>query len=244
MFFVGPLRNNHGKIIAAVSIRLDPFKNFTRLTQGGRIGETGETYAFSKQGYLYTVSRFAEQMEKQGLLPKGQKGILKIKVTDPGGNLMTGFSNPIPPKDRSLTLMAESATQGNSGTNTIGYRDYRGVPVLGAWLWDEALGMGLTSKIDLKEALDPFYFVRNILLLVLSVIVIFSLFLTALSAWVGEQTNLTLRKARDDLEQRVRDRTEEIKRKNVFNKWTVLILLNISVEINPIQTHTHRSFNA
>jgi len=243
MFFVGPLRNIHGEIIAAVSIRLDPFKNFTWLTQSGRIGETGETYAFSNLGYLYTESRFAQQLEKLGLLPQGQKGILKLRISDPGGNLLKGFQNDPTIKDRPLTLMAQNATEGQPGSNIVGYRDYRGVPVLGTWLWDDTLGIGLTSEIDLEEALDPYYSVRNIVILVLSVIVIFSLLLTALSAWVGEQANRTLKSARDDLEERVKDRTEEIKRKNVFSE----LHKNIAVSANrnlPLKEGMQLALNA
>ena len=228
MFFVGPLRNDRGDIIAAVSIRLNPFKSFTQLAQSGRIGETGETYAFSKKGYLYTESRFTPQLEKLGLLHLGQKGILKLRIIDPGENLATGFHNDYSKNNSSLTLMAQNATEGRPGTNIVGYQDYRGVPVLGTWLWDDALGIGLTTEIDLEEALSPYYSVRNIIILVLSVIVIFSLLLTALSAWVGEQANRTLKKARDDLEKRVQDRTEEIKRKNVFSE----LHKNIAVSAN------------
>jgi len=35
-----------------------------------------------------------------------------------------------------------------------GYRDYRGVPVFGAWVWDGELGMGLTSEVDVPLCQD------------------------------------------------------------------------------------------
>jgi PAS domain S-box-containing protein len=210
MLFVGPLRNTKGEVIAVVALRIDPSREFTQLAQGGRLGESGDTYAFNQQGYILTESRFEGQLEKLGLVPQGQKEILTMRVSDPGGNLVTGFLGSPSLKNRPLTLMAQSATTGRAETNTQGYRDYRGVPVLGSWLWDDVVGMGLATEIDLEEALEPYYSVRNIIVLVLSVIVIFSLVLTALSAWIGEQANLVLRKARDDLEQRVEDRTLEL----------------------------------
>ncbi len=210
MFFVGPLRSSTGKVIAAVSLRIDPFQDFTQLTQGGRLGESGDTYAFNKQGYLLSESRFEGQMEKLGLISQGQNEILTVRMSDPGGNLTTGFQDSPPLNSRPLTLMAQSATAGEAGTNIQGYRDNRGVPVLGAWLWDDVLGLGLASEINMEEALEPYYSVRNIIVLVLSVIVIFALILTALSAWIGEQANLTLKKSRDDLEDRVKERTQEL----------------------------------
>ena len=232
MFFVGPIRNAQDKIIAAVALRIDPFRDFTRLAQGGRIGESGETYAFNQEGYLITESRFKEQTEKLGLISNGQSGILKVRVSDPGGNLMTGFLGSQSINSRPLTLMTQSATTGQSGINIQGYRDYRGVPVLGTWLWDENLELGLATEIDLEEALSPFYVMRNIIVLVLSIIVIFSLVLTALSAWIGEQANLVLRKARDDLEIRIEERTrelqasEEMTRSVITNAMDAVIMID------------------
>ncbi len=45
-----------------------------------------------------------------------------------------------------------------------GYRDYRGVPVFGAWQWDFELGMGMTSKIDVVEALSTYFTMRSTVL--------------------------------------------------------------------------------
>ncbi len=250
MFFVGPLLNIQEKVIAVVALRIDPFRDFTQLAQGGRIGESGETYAFDQQGYLLTESRFEGQLEKLGLISKGQKGILTARVSDPGGNLVEGFREAPSISDRPLTLMAQSATEGQTGTNIQGYRDYRGVMVFGTWLWDDVLGFGLASEIDMEEALDPLYSVRNIIILVLSIVVIFSLILTALSAWVGEQANLTLKKARDDLEDRVEERTkelrkseEEIKRKNLFSELHKNIAVSASQNL-PIEEGMKLTLNA
>ena len=55
-------------------------------------------------------------------------------------------------QDMRLTVMAQSATQGETSFNVEGYRDYRGVPVIGAWRWIDDLDMGITSEIDVAEA--------------------------------------------------------------------------------------------
>ena len=36
-------------------------------------------------------------------------------------------------------------------TDTEGYRDYRGVQVFGAWLWNADLGLGLATEIDTDD---------------------------------------------------------------------------------------------
>ncbi|GEM_PF-820536 len=227
MYFVGPLRNSKGEVIAALAFGMDPLKDFTFLAQGGRIGESGETYAFNKKGFFITESRFERQLEQLGLISKGMNEILSVRVSDPGGDLTAGFNAP-PPEERHLTRMAKSATEGNTDTDIIGYRDYRGIQVLGTWLWDDILEFGLTSEIDLEEALGPFYFTRNIIILVLGVTLLFAIVLTALSLWMGEQANVTLREARDDLEDRVNERTRELQKKNIFSE----VHKNIAVGAN------------
>ena len=48
--------------------------------------------------------------------------------------------------------MARSAVSGESGVDLIGYRDYRDLTVVGAWLWDQELGLGITTELDADEA--------------------------------------------------------------------------------------------
>ena len=50
MFFAAPIKNKQGNIIAVVTRRVDPSRDFTRLIQLGRIGKSGETYAFGRYG--------------------------------------------------------------------------------------------------------------------------------------------------------------------------------------------------
>ena len=139
MFFAAPIKNIKGNIIAVVTQPVDPSMDFSRLIQLGRIGRSGETYAFSRYGKLLSESRFDEDLRKAGLIGQNEKSILSISIRDPGSDMTKGFSPSIPRYQQPLTLMAREATQGKSGLNVTGYRDYRGVPVYGAWLWDDNL---------------------------------------------------------------------------------------------------------
>ena len=42
-----------------------------------------------------------------------------------------------------------------------GYRDYRGVPVFGAWLWNANLDIGLAVEVDVAEALSNYFWTRT-----------------------------------------------------------------------------------
>ena len=210
--FVGsPVRNENGETIAVFVLRMDPYIHFIRITQLGRIGQSGETYAFDKQGRLISESRFDQKLRRIGLVEPDGKGILQIRIEDPGGNLMEG-STASPPEDkRELTLMAKSAVAGRSGFSVDGYRDYRGVPVFGAWLWDSDLGFGLTTEIDEDEALQPFYATRLVILSVLGATVVLSFALSSGLIWVRKQSERSLEKAYTELEVRVDERTRALK---------------------------------
>ena len=212
MFLVTPVRDTTGKkVVAAFATRLDPLADYSRIIQLGRIGNSGETYAFNRNGRLISASRFEEDFRLIGILGEKERSILNIQLRDPGGNLLEGHTIPDNFGDRPLTLMAAEATAGRPGRNVEGYTDYRGVPVMGAWLWDKQLGIGLATEIDQAEGLSSFVTTRNTVLAVLSITVLVSLFLVGLSIWIGRSANRSLRKARDDLELKVEERTQELK---------------------------------
>ncbi|MCI5224218.1 MAG: diguanylate cyclase, partial [Candidatus Electrothrix sp. AR4] len=88
IFFAAPLIDNNNNIIAIITLRLDPTKNFSRVIHLGRLSNSGETYAFDEQGRLLSESRFTEQLRQIGLIKPNEKSILNIHITDPGRNLL------------------------------------------------------------------------------------------------------------------------------------------------------------
>jgi polar amino acid transport system substrate-binding protein len=211
MFFAAPIKNKQGSVIAVVTQRVDPSLNFTRLIQLGQIGKSGETYAFGLYGKLLSKSRFDKELRKAGLLGEDEKSILSVSVRDPGGDLTKGFTPAVPRYQQPLTLMAEQATKGKSGLNVEGYRDYRGVSVYGAWLWDAELEIGLTTEIDEAEALGPYYTTRTVILTVLGITVFLALGSLVFAVVIQERAGRALQKSHDELEYRVDERTVELK---------------------------------
>lgn len=153
MFVGAPISDANRTIIAALVFRIDPFADFTRLLQRGRLGQTGETYAFDHTGRLISESRFDSQLQEIGLITPDQRGLLNIEVRDPGFNVLENPA-PNPHQNKPLTRMALSAIHQQPGADLTGYRDYRGVKVVGAWTWRESLDMGLATEIDVTEAFE------------------------------------------------------------------------------------------
>ena len=196
MFVGAPVREG-GATLAVLTFRVDPVADFSSTTRLGRMGETGETYAFNKAGKMITESRFEKQLREVGMLAPGMRSILNVEVRDPGGNLLEGFRPKLPSSERPLTHMAQQAIKGGArdsltsvdlygptehqglvGDNLDGYRDYRGVPVVGAWVWNEELGFGLTTEIDQLEAYRTYHTARWALMVGLALTVALSLGLT------------------------------------------------------------------
>jgi signal transduction histidine kinase len=169
MTFAAPIRNEAGDVIAGLALRADPSQDFTRTTYVARLDETGETYAFDSHGRLLTESRFDDELRGAGILPSDAVSILNVVVRDPGGNIAKGYHSKTPQEQQPLTRMAATAVEGNAGIDTDGYRDYRGVRVIGAWLWDKKLGMGLATEMDYREAFSSYRYFRELVLSVLLV---------------------------------------------------------------------------
>jgi hypothetical protein len=154
MALLVPVRDDSDQVIAMVALGIDAARSFSRLLEAARTGASGETYVFSRDARMLSVSRFEGQLREIGLLPDDPAvgSFMNVLIRDPGGDLAAGFTPLLPPLSRPLTRMAESAVLGGTGADLDGYRDYRGVLVVGAWTFVEELGLGIATEIDILEA--------------------------------------------------------------------------------------------
>ena len=135
------------QVVGVLALQIAPEEEFSRILQLGRLGATGETYAFNKEGMMVSGSRFDDELILLGILPDKEQSqsILNVMLRDPGGNMLEGFRPKVRRASLPLTKMASAAIAGNSGVDVEGYRDYRGVPVV-------APGVGY---LNMKWALRP-----------------------------------------------------------------------------------------
>jgi PAS domain S-box-containing protein len=159
-----PILSGSGEVIAGLVFYIDPLTDFSRILQAGRLLDSGETYAVSRDGLLVSESRFDEQLRAAGIIGPDQSSILNISVTDPGANLLNGEEGQ-PQAQRPLTRMAASLTQMETGSDVTGYRDYRGVNVAGAWTWNEEYGFGIATEADWDESFANVTAIRPALIL-------------------------------------------------------------------------------
>jgi len=186
MFVVVPIQRADLTLIAALACRMDPRKEFSDMLSQSRFGKSGEIYAFNRDGYLVSESRFESELKDLGLLPDTPTAtsILQLRLLDPGVDLRSG--RPVSSRDSlPLTRMASQATRGEIGADVQGYRDYRGVLVAGAWTWINGYNFGLAAKIDLEEIRRPFVILRHASLLNLGLLGLSALGLAGFTAVVN-----------------------------------------------------------
>jgi eukaryotic-like serine/threonine-protein kinase len=162
MFAVSPIRAADGRIIAMLGLRIAPDKDFTRILATARSGETGETYAFDRKGLMLSQSRFDDQLKQLALIPDSTdaQSILTLELRDPQVDLSKGKASSTRRAELPFTRAITEAIAGRDGLDVNGYRDYRGVPVVGAWTWLPDLNLGLVTEMDVSEAFGPLWSVR------------------------------------------------------------------------------------
>jgi PAS domain S-box-containing protein len=206
--FAAPVQDAYGTPYGLIAQRREALEDFSAILETGRIGHSGETYAFNSDAVMVSRSRFREELVDLGMLEAGQTAVLGVPLRVPAAKH--------DPRDRGaretgpLTRMAQSALAGRPGVDLSGYLDYRGELVLGAWTFDHETGLGIATEINAEEALEP----ARTLGMTLGGILVLTLALTtgatSLTLILGERTSRILTRAKDELEDRVVERTREL----------------------------------
>jgi len=210
MFFAVPVVNENNEVIAVITKQVDFEGMFSSILTEDSLGKSVETYALDKSGTLLSNVRFEEELKMIGLLKSDLQSSLNIEIRDPGINLFnTSGVTPQNP-DWPLTLMANHISEGKSGSNLTGYRDYRGVEVIGTWVWDDTLNMGIAAEVDISDAFKVTtifsYVIWSILLI--SLVLLFGGTLFTLK--IGTRATKALARSHLELEGLVDERTKAL----------------------------------
>jgi signal transduction histidine kinase/CheY-like chemotaxis protein len=143
MMIVVPIEGeNQRNIIGVLALTIDPSHSFAGFFRTIRPGETGDSYAIDSNALMLTNSRFLKEMNLKSTA-------LNLHIQDPSLAQKAQGSRGT----ETLTFMAKHLTT-NSETwfNLDGYQSYRGEEVVGAWIWVDALNMGITVEMGYEEA--------------------------------------------------------------------------------------------
>jgi signal transduction histidine kinase/DNA-binding response OmpR family regulator len=153
--FVGvPIFLDGPEPAAYFAVRIGPIGLLVRESQT-RVGVGGVSYLIDRFGRLHANRSWLNlDLEQYGLHSEPFRGRPYLFARDPGKNLLL---HPGDEGDRSrlpLTRAALGVQQGN-GASLTPYRDHRGVDVVGTWVWDPKLGLGIVTEISATEAYAP-----------------------------------------------------------------------------------------
>ncbi len=174
MYVCAPIRDASFQIIGVLGMQIRPEREFTQILQLGQVGTSGETYAFNSEGLMISNSRFDEELILLGLLPDREhsQSMLELMVRDPGVDMTVGDRPEVRRSQLPMTKNAAEAIAGNSGIDVDGYRDYRGVPVIGAWTWLPKYGIGLTTEVEASQAFRPLVILQRTFLLIYTLLIL------------------------------------------------------------------------
>lgn len=212
MMMLSPVLGSQGDLKAVIVLRLLPAGYFNQISQQGRLGDSGETYAFNRNGIMISESRFRQQLLQMGLIEPSELELFQLRIADPGENLLPLGqplkTDPLMP----LTRMAREAVQERDGFDVTGYRDYRGVMVVGAWRWLDEYGFGLAVEMDRQEALQSYYQTRTTLMGAVTITILLGVMFVASLARMQHLSRQRLLQVQMQLETRVKERTQELTR--------------------------------
>jgi len=249
IIFVGPVKDENNQVIAVILLCKRPWKDFSNALRPFSSVRTSETFLLNKDGKLLLHIQCIDeenQTNNQDLSSKSQISDQEKKT----GKDSTNNNSQLPLTHmiyRVLQLKKDmdykSILDGNSKieTDLTGYRDYRGTLVIGAGLWNADMQVGIITEIDIDDALSTYYMTRKMFFSILGFTLFLSVGAVLLVLLLGERTREKLMSAKNNLEEKVTERTQDLmlrekKFYSVFDQtlqWMVLLDTNAHiVEIN------------
>jgi len=217
IYFFSPIYDLEHNLVGVLGQSIDHEGDFANLFKLTRAALSDKVYAFDSHGRLLSPVSTDDELKALGLLEDDQTSVLHTIVRDPGRDIrktsFEGNTGKLP-----LTRFVQRAISKEPGLDHAGSRDFRGVKVVGGWVWLDNLNLAIAIELDHNEAFSTYYATRNTVIAVLAITLLISVLATLFVLALGERSNKSLVKAKELLEQRVRERTSELRTKQVALK--------------------------
>ena len=158
-------------VIGAMMVSSTSFMSELRENLGEALVPDAQCYMIDENGHFTSDIEDQDRMlslpEMQELREKNGK--ILLHCLDPGIDLLNSNNQqPDSPETWTPTLAARGIMLGKDGENIQGYRDYRGILVIGAWNWIEELERGIIIEVPYTEAFRGIEFVSWVFLILLA----------------------------------------------------------------------------
>ncbi len=225
MFIVTPIKDHEENVIAALTLRVQASGHISNILQQGRIGASGESYLVNTLGEMLSKSRFEADLSSIAYFKNLNKNEQLISLKAPKVDITLANSAEVDVRQQPFTFMANDLinnvrpdsqnilNKNKVASNVIGYNDYRGISVYGAWVWDSKLGFGIATEIDAAEAMHGVSSLRNKLMLISFVTLLLTLTSNIFTVTVGQRSTKYMRRSKEELEKIVEQRTQELQQR-------------------------------
>lgn len=225
LYSLAPVRNVTGQAISLLILEIDPNSSFYSLFDKSAFGETGEAYLFDMSGYIISASRalgsghlhYPLKIEAERQDDTRLKSTISFKQVD-----LSGYQVREP------------------------YLSYQNQPVVGGWVWDKNLGVGVAVEQSAEESNRLLDYFQKVFILFSGAVVI------SITAFFGVLINNNIGRVKKEramrqtlsqqLEQLHREKTHEIEsrearyRSIIDTAWDAIFAIdndNIIRSLNP-----------
>ncbi len=184
--FICPIYDEDNVVIGLIVGSYLAKDEFSDILQISKHGKTSETYAFNNEGTMLSASRFTADLRKTYLLDYDSTAetLYRVVLKDPQVNIIKGLQPEKSEAELPYTKIVQLALNHLemedsifSGAIMKPYRDYRGIEVIGAYLWLPEYGFGLITEEDYKEALSSLVYFDYTFIGLFTIILILSFLL-------------------------------------------------------------------
>jgi len=169
-----PISSPAAKVVATLILRIKPEGEFSQLFNAAPKTASGESFAFDRRGVVINATHEDARLKVLGVITNlaGTTAIGQLRLLDPGADLEAGERAAKPRKDLPLTRMAASAVMGEDGVDAHGYRNCRGVNVVGAWAWLPDYRIGVGTEVPATQAFETLNLLRQTFFVLFALLVV------------------------------------------------------------------------
>ncbi|GAA5509726.1 serine/threonine-protein kinase PknD [Novipirellula caenicola] len=170
----GPLSESEPAVIAAITpvvqgartlggflYLMDPAADFSELFSTPVDSPVAESYVIDRRGVMLTRMPSQHESSSPAAVDSASfassilNQVVQVPVEQESIESASIHSAANRSSSRPLTVLADQLTRGGQGEDVVGYRDYRGDEVVGAWRWLPEYGMGVAVEMKLRDVYGP-----------------------------------------------------------------------------------------
>jgi eukaryotic-like serine/threonine-protein kinase len=186
MLLVAPAADDRNRIVGVLFFSFFPGEDFSRIFSMSPMGAAGDSYAFNSEGLMISESRLSAGEMSPFLIDKTRSStILNVRLVEAGRSPDTTAGTKGSASRSAFTRMAGSALLGESGMDLDGYRNHRGVEVVGAWRWLDEQGYGIAIEVEKSQAYSILSPIRAAVIVLFSLLAVSTAFLLLFLSRIG-----------------------------------------------------------